>query len=313
MKTNPSTTPTLSILIPVFRYNCRQLVETLSKEARELNIPYEIILGDDCSGKDWKEIYDKWTKEIANLLIYHSHENLGAGKMRNRLVEQAKWDTILLLDSDVLPQSDSFIKDYLSSLEPNAVVCGGFVYNPNDVTSDRLLRYEYGIRIESQSAQERAKDPYKSFIAMSMLTTRQVFDVVCYPPEMGMGYEDARFGHILKLAEVPIIHIDNPVIHQLKETSEQFLATTRRYVDNLYRHRVTLKSSEIKLLDTFNKMKRMRITPILRVGWKLFHSSMERHLCGRKPSMTVFSAYKLLYISSLHRVEKPTITQNKQT
>lgn len=298
MKSKPSA---LSIVIPTYKYDCFHLVEELARQADELGIVYEILLGDDLSGKEWADKYDSWTEKIPHLKVYHAFQNLGAGKMRNRLVEQASWDTILILDSDVLPLRSNFLKSYLLALEPYTVVCGGFTYDAKEVSPERLLRYVYGTKIESRDVDERKRDPYRSFIAMSMLATRSVLDIVSYPPEMGMGYEDARFGHILKLAKIPIKHIDNPVVHKLKETSEEFLATTRKYVNNLYRHRVTLSSSGIHLLDTFNKVKKSGLVPLFKANWKLLHRCMEKQLCSKKPSMTIFSLYKLLYICSLHK------------
>ena len=49
--------PTLSILIPVYKRDCRRLLEELYKQAEELSVGYEIILGDDCSGEPYTSQY----------------------------------------------------------------------------------------------------------------------------------------------------------------------------------------------------------------------------------------------------------------
>ena len=75
--------PTLSILIPVYKRDCRRLLEELYKQAEELSVGYEIILGDDCSGEPYTSQYIAYEQEGLCRLV-SAEENMGAGRLRNR-------------------------------------------------------------------------------------------------------------------------------------------------------------------------------------------------------------------------------------
>ena len=298
------TYPPLSILIPIYRYDCEKLLKALISQAEALSLQYEIVLGNDCSGAEWETLYTSYSSLSSHIRVYHSLENLGAGRMRNRLVEQARYDYLLMLDSDVLPSIPNFLSTYLSHADPETVVVGGFMYSRDDLSESRLLRYYYGCLVESKPAEERNTDPYRSFIAMSVLAPLSVMQLVAYPQEMGMGYEDARFGFSLKQARIKVHHIHCPVPHSLKETSMEFLSTTRRYIRNLHKHQNILRPCGIKLLDTFDLVKRLGLVPLCSLKWKILRPFLEKQLCSRRPSMRLFALYKLLYLSSVAQSAK---------
>ena len=45
----------LSILIPVYNYDCSELVAALDKQAVRLNINYEILVADDASEESFRQ------------------------------------------------------------------------------------------------------------------------------------------------------------------------------------------------------------------------------------------------------------------
>ena len=288
----------ISILIPTRNYDCRPLVETLRRQLLQAHVEGEIILGDDSSDPRYAQLYDSLQQEgLIRLVRPTAH--LGAGRMRNYLAQQAEGDQLLIIDSDTMPASDSFVVDYLQAAHPDRVVVGGFRYPTERPTSDRLLRYKYGHKVETRSLAERQQAPADAFVSMSFLIPRHIFLEEGFPAEMGMGYEDAYFGYRLAERGVAITHIDNPVIHALKETSDQFLDTTERYVENLYRHRALLAPYPIRLLQLYLRLERARLVPLLGSLAPFLKPLLRRQLTSGHPSLRLFALYKLLHLCSL--------------
>lgn len=92
--------PLVSILIPVYNqaiytYYCLQSIKKYTK-----NIPYEIIIGDDCSTDISKEM-ERWIKGVH---IIHHHENYQFLKNCNKISVEAKGKYIVFLNNDTQVQ-----------------------------------------------------------------------------------------------------------------------------------------------------------------------------------------------------------------
>lgn len=288
----------ISILIPTRNYDCRPLVEVLHHQLQQAHIEGEIILGDDSSDPHYAQLYDTLQREGLIRLVRPT-TNLGAGRMRNYLAQQAEGDQLLIIDSDTMPISDSFVEDYLQAAHDDRVVVGGFCYPTERPSRERLLRYKYGHQVETRSLAERQQAPSDAFVSMSFLIPRHIFLEEGFPAQMGMGYEDAYFGYRLAERGIAITHIDNPVIHALKETSDQFLDTTERYVENLYRHRDLLAPYPIRLLQLYLRLERARLVPFLGALAPTLKPLLRRQLTSRYPSLRLFALYKLLHLCTL--------------
>lgn len=291
--------PIISIVIPVYNYDCSLLVERLNEQLEALSISGEILLGDDASAPRYRRILE--TLEQKGLCtIYHAEKNIGVGAMRNRLAALAKGTFLLYLDSDTRPISEDFLRLYIEQRSPEAVVVGGFVYPPTPPSTERMLRYKYGYQVEMQPADRREKQPYDRFISMSFLIPKKIKEKVLFH-EKGMGYEDALFGYTLQENNIPIKHIDNPVLHDLKETGKEFLTTTKRYVYNLYCIRHLLKGKGVALLKAYYRMKRMGLRRLVAFFYKspFWREAIEKQLCSPQPQLRLFSFYKLAYLCHL--------------
>lgn len=289
----------LSVLIPVYNYDCHELLARLHQERATLPFSVEVLLGDDASTPPYKALYQEWEEQY-ECRVYHSESNRGAGAMRNLLGEYAQGEQLLILDSDILPLFPDFLARYIQHASPYQVVCGGFRYPDSPPSADRLLRYKYGHRVESQSAEERQEHPYGSFISMSFMIPRTLFVEEGFNTRLGMGYEDALFGERLGQRGIAIEHIENPVLHILKESSAQFLQTTQRYLRNLYYHR-ELFGPSVRLLSLYRRLSQWQLTPILSLLAPCLLPLLERQLLSRCPSLRLFALYKLLYFSSLQK------------
>lgn len=248
----------LSICIPVYNYNVTSLVNELSKQAELTDKPYEIILIDDCSDKNFKEI----NKSISKNNIYiELPENIGRSKIRNLFLKFAKYKYLLFLDCDIVVESTDFLSKYFNILGENpGVVCGGRIYNKSRPVREKMLRWKYGIFRESQSVSVRKKNPNKSFMTNNFLINREIFAKVKFDERITKyGHEDTLFGYSLKKENIPITHIDNPVVNMDLESNSEYLNKTKEGIINLI---------DIIEFTNYNKGLIDDIT-ILRFYWKV--------------------------------------------
>lgn len=293
---NNLTKCSLSVLIPVYNYDCSKLVTEIYNQCKKENINFEIIVGNDCSDQNFLGIYkDLESKGLCRVIT--PEQNLGAGAMRNFLARNCNYNHVLIMDSDTLPANDSFIETYLSYCNKDALICGGFKYQNQKPSKEYMLRYKYGKNIEVKSHTERAKHPYNHFISMCFMCPTYIMKDIGFDSEIGMGYEDAYFGFLLRQNNVEILHINNPVIHELKETTLEYLKTTEKYIDNLYKHKHELKNV-VKLLKYYNK-KGNFTKKILSKSYKPFKPILTKQLTSKNPNLKLFAFYKLLYLAKL--------------
>ena len=283
----------LSVLIPIYNFTCVELVREVHKQITLLDIPFEILVGDDASDEVAKVV----NREI-NLFSHSEYieykQNAGPAVLRNRLATEAQYSYLLYLDSDIMPVSDSFISKYVNAIKDNTVVCGGFVYRREKPERCYALRYYYGIHVEEKSVYERRKQPYSQFISMNFLIPKGVLQQHPFNETFHLGYEDTLFGIQLEQAKVPINHIDNPVYHQYNESTDKYLVKIQRAVKNLVGHEEEMKA-HIRLLIYYNRLKRMGLIPLVNRLFCLYEKRITANLCSEKPSLHLFAFYKLGY------------------
>lgn len=289
----------LSILIPLYRYDCSQLLDEIHAQISPLGVAYEIVLGDDASGAAYTSLFEGYTARYPSLRLYRAPHNEGASLMRQKLARIAEGDVLLFLDSDIT-LSSGLLANYMQAhaQAPTAVICGGFIYDAKDCRPNNKLRYHYGMRVEVRPLEVRRKKPYQSFVAMAFMVPRSIFEV-CPFPNMGMGYEDAYWGASLRLQGIPLQHIDAPVIHRLKETDSEFLRTTERYIANLYQYRAQFSDKNIRLLETFYRLEKKGWARLLGRIFFVSKPILKSTLRITPRSIGLFQLYKLLYLCSL--------------
>ena len=102
--------------------------------------PCEILIADDGSRDDTKQLIDKMrTKtDIPIVHVWHEDKGFRLSAIRNRSIERAKGDYIIQIDGDILLDKH-FIADHLELAEKGYFVCGSRVLLGRMATA-RLLR-----------------------------------------------------------------------------------------------------------------------------------------------------------------------------
>ncbi len=292
----------LSILIPTYNYNVFPLVLKLWEQCRKQQIEFEILCQDDGS----QSIYNIDNNEIAtleNCQFFISEENIGRGKNINSLYKKSQYEWLLILDCDVMPILDNFIENYLNAIQdPQVKVCyGGISYKKERPDQSHILRWIYGYKRESLSAENRQKKPYQSSLTSNLLISRAVFKENRFSAIITKyGYEDLVFFHDLKLKNIPIFHIENAAMHINLDNSKVFLKKTRIGIENLdYLTNFEMVKGENRLLKQFATVEKYGFTKIISRLFSYFKQDMEINLLSANPSMTVFDIYRLGYFSKL--------------
>ena len=296
----------ISICIPVYNYYVYPLVRRLTTQIEQLNAQdeFEVVCIDDHSS-GYHLNQNMGVVEMAQYL--RLGENIGRSRIRNLFLKYTKGDWLLFLDNDS-QVPENFLKNYRKYVDgPDDVVVGGRIYDKRDDDQEHRLRYLYGTEIESKSAAERSQQPYKSFMTSNFMIRRTVLERIKFDPRLSKyGHEDTLFGYRLAVAEVPIRHIDNPVVNGYVETNAEFLNKTIEGIENLVKIYDFMWEDQrfcrtIKLLDFYGRVRRMGLQGLVYRVFKLFKTPMENHFSrGTALSLKQFNFYKLgIFIQEL--------------
>lgn len=293
----------LSICVPVYNFDVRQLAGQLSELTKKAGIPVEILFFDDLSKVEIKD-KNREISSIQSVKYLELSENIGRAAIRNLLAKSAKYPYLVFIDADSIIPDDSFINRFLSNIYNAKIICGGTIYHKEPPEQEKLLRWIYGCHREELTPEQRQKKGF-SITTNNFLISRDV--MLQYPFRESIreyGHEDTVFGYDLYKAGINILHIDNPVIHSGLESSSEYLAKTRKAIKNLLhvsQNLVTDKEfiNHSGLLRIREKVKKTGLLKF--VGW-IFHKSerlLGNHLTGPAPKLWVFDLYKVGYICRL--------------
>ena len=287
----------LSICIPIYNRDVCDTVRRLADQAAMAGIQHEIICIDDCSESNYKEA----NRPLHGMCKYvELEQNIGRARIRNLFLQYAEYDYLLFLDCDSLPP-EGFLCRYAEILRQKPrVVCGGRVYDAGSDDREHHLRYTYGIRCESHAASVRCQHPYRSFMTNNFIVHREVLETIPFDERIALyGHEDTLFGYCLMQHQVPIVHVDNPVVNGDVETNSEFLRKTREGVRSLaaiyeWKKDDPLFLQQVSLLDFYGKVRRLGLSGV--VGWiyRLVSPVLEKGFTsGKFVSMKAFAFYKL--------------------
>ena len=290
-----------SICIPIFNQDVDVLVRELHRQALTLNLPFEILLMDDCS-----QLHKEKNRLLQELPFIHYTElpqNIGRSAIRNALAEKAQYSTLIIMDCDALVTTPLYIQNYLEHRE-EPVVIGGCQY-PETPPQDpnQRLRWVYGKAREERSAAIRNQAPHQSFTPFNLMIQKEVLLSVRFDESFrGYGHEDTLLGWQLQKAGIPILHIDNPLIHNHQDKSETFLQKTEEATYNLwqiYDKMGSEKSSfaqEVKSLKCFIQLQKFHLTALTSQCISLCQKQIVNNLLSKHPHIRLLDLLKILWL-----------------
>lgn len=287
-----------SVCIPIFNQDATALASALSMQSDKLDQKWEVIFLDDASQEQYISL-NQSLSNLPNVSFHQSSVNLGRSGARNRLAELAQGEFLIFLDGDSLIMQEDFLEKYSKS--QGELIVGGRLY-PEEVNPKSILHWRYGVEKESKSAKQRAEKPYSNFHSNNFLIAKDLFLKLKFDERISTyGHEDTLFGFQLEKEGLAIKHIDNPVLHGILESNEEFLAKSELGIQNLLMIYQLEKDivSKSALLASHVKLKRMGLNGVGRLWFRLFAGPMKRNLLGSNPSLSTFNLYKLGYLCSI--------------
>ncbi len=291
----------LSILIPVYNYDVYPLVRELKKQADSLGIVYEIIVQDDVSQKFISE--NTAINSLPNCTFSVNSENLGRGKNINLLCSSSKHDYVLIMEADALPESEFYLKNYIFLLsEFSTIIFGGVKYSNIIPPKEKILRWKYGISRESKTLDYRLQNKYDFVFTWNLLLRKEILLKNPFPEFIReYGYEDAVFMKTLRVNSIPVLHIENPLIHYNDENSIDFIKKSESAVNTLHQLISNKKTEykDIKLSSIYFILKKFYLIGVVKVIYTKNKQRILNNLTSENPNLYLFDFYKLGYYSIL--------------
>ncbi|MDD4829880.1 MAG: glycosyltransferase family 2 protein [Bacteroidales bacterium] len=289
----------LSILIPTYNFNCSKLCNELHKQAKKLDIEFEIRVYDDCSTINFEE--NSLLSALDNVIYKRLSINYGRSAIRNLMVDEAMGNYLLFLDCDGEIASKNYLSLYYKFRDDADVVCGGRIYPERDKIKCRhFLHWIYGNKRESKCNKTNAK----SFMTNNFLIKKEVFNSTRFDQTMiGYGHEDTAFGIELKKKGFSFKIIKNPIIHIGLYDANDFIKNTRNSIDNLVNivdEKYKIEDFfDIKLVKTYFIINKFGLTSFCAYCFGVMQKTIEKNLKSKHPNLCLLDIYKLGYYSKV--------------
>ncbi|MEL6658491.1 MAG: glycosyltransferase [Bacteroidota bacterium] len=292
----------LSILIPVYCFDVRPLVKDLWEQAQQLDEPWEICLLDDASPKSWQR-KNRELAELAGVSYAERSGNIGRAQMRNALTAAAQFEFLLFMDCDSGVPDQAFLQRYVQALQTGTVLCGGRTYTSAPSTEEVQLHWWYGSEREVKTARQRQKRPYEGFMTNNFVVPRSVAQQFPFEAQLQhYGHEDTLFGLELKRHQVPIQHLDNPLLHIGLDNTATWLRKQKQAIENLfwlYRRHPDLQTRALRLWNWLHRF------GLLRLSYNFLHRRsqhwQQRLQTEQHPPLRLLDGLKIFWLEQAWR------------
>lgn len=293
----------LSILIPVFNYRMEPLVSELIEQCTRLNLSFEIILLDDGSKAEFKAVNKALPQQFAAVRYLENSKNEGRSVSRNKLMLEAKGQWFWFLDCDGRAHlNNSLVESFWQQKEEKTLVSGGRIYaSEPPADKSKYLHWLWGSTRELIDSEKRMTDPVTNFLSNNFLVSRQLMEAVQFSTALnGYGYEDTLFAAHCLEGGFDIKHIENPVLHEGLESTEDFIAKIEESVHNMVRldNMFINHNKEIPLNSRLYRFyKKMRRIPkfVLVPFAQISASILKKRLQNGMLNLFWFDVYRLCY------------------
>jgi glycosyltransferase involved in cell wall biosynthesis len=258
----------ISVCIPVYNSDVRELVNALYEQGKKLKTEIEIIVIDDCSRQETKDVNRSFAPKINYI---ENQTNQGRARIRNQFLEFATQPFLLFIDGDSQLISKTFLSDYISELENKIidVLCGASIYQAEKPKRKYYLRWKYSVNRESKNLVERLKNPSLGFKTNNFIIRKEIFQKIKFNETLlGYGHEDTLFGFELRQNEINIHHIENPVLNKNLDDNLTFLRKTDEGLKSLLQVVKIIDNNpdfikNNKLLSVYYKVKKNSILKVM--------------------------------------------------
>jgi glycosyltransferase involved in cell wall biosynthesis len=289
----------ISVCIPVYNFDVRKLVYDLKKEIENHEIDAEIILIDDASSENFRQINNELQDRVDQFILLE--KNIGRSRIRNLFLDFTQGDYLLFLDCDGKMISPNFLKNYIDFLDTNSnisVVYGGRKVSDLPPSEKHILRWKFAIERENLPLEKRKAKPYLSFQTNNFLIKKTVFEKFKFNANLHKyGYEDLIFSMDLKSAKIAVMHIDNLLYNDDVEVGNVYLRKVEESVESLLlmlnNKNLNAKLSEIKLVKAYESVNKKGLKFPVLILFYFFEKFLKKNLLSVNPNLKYLDLYKL--------------------
>ena len=288
----------LSILIPCYNCLCVELVKGLVTQCEDIEgLRYEVIVADDGSTDKHLCLLNEELLNLEHVRYITREKNIGRACIRNFLVQQATYEWVLFVDSDLSIIREDYILSYIQ-LDSTFLVAYGSYEVGNENTTN--LRYLYEKDAAPKHTMEQRKlHPYHHLHTANLMMKRTT--ALTYPFDERFkryGFEDVLLGKELQEHNVCIAQINNPLLFDHFETNDSYMEKTEEALQTLYTFRNEL--SGFSSLLTFNyHLRKWGLHYLILFIFQQKRRKWRTILCGERPNLKLYIIYKLGYFISL--------------
>lgn len=281
----------LSVLIPIYNYDCRALIKDLITQLEDIATEYEILAYDDGS-----TLLKKENSEISyyqNCKYVVLERNIGRSAIRNLLAQNASYDYLLFMDCDSKIIDKDYIRKYIDNASPSSVICGGRRFPElESVSSDYILHCKIGTKREPLPGNNDGM-----FLSNNFLIPKAIFESIRFDERIReYGHEDTLFGIMLEKKNIKVKNLFIPIEHEGLDRKSDFLDKTKEGVKNLaFITNNILTQDEalrIKLYRICYKLDKLRLLSLLSFMIKRSEKLILKNLYSTTPSLYAFDLYK---------------------
>ncbi|MCQ2193154.1 MAG: glycosyltransferase family 2 protein [Paludibacteraceae bacterium] len=145
--------PTVSLIIATYN-STKALKLCFMSVLRQTKMPDQIVIADDGSGPETREIVEKFQKEcpVPVLHVWHEDEGFRLTVIRNKAIAKCTGDYILQVDGDLILHKD-FVKDHVKFAKPNSYVTGSRVKMSAELTKQLQESESINVSVHSKGTQ----------------------------------------------------------------------------------------------------------------------------------------------------------------
>lgn len=288
----------LSILIPCYNCQCVELVKGLVTQCEDIEgLRYEVIVADDGSTDKHLCLLNEELLNLEHVRYITREKNIGRACIRNFLVQQATYEWVLFVDSDLSIIREDYILSYIQ-LDSTFLVAYGSYEVGNENTTN--LRYLYEKDAAPKHTMEQRKlHPYHHLHTANLMLKRTT--ALTYPFDERFkryGFEDVLLGKKLQEHNVCIAQINNPLLFDHFETNDSYMKKTEEALQTLYTFRNEL-SGFSSLLTVNYHLRRWGLHYLILFIFQQKRRKWRTILCGERPNLKLYIIYKLGYFISL--------------
>ena len=162
----------VSLIISTYNWP-KSLILVLKSIENQTIFPEEVVIADDGSTVETKEVIAKFQKDSDLNIIHSWQENKGfrVAKSRNKAIARSSGDYIVMIDGDTILHS-KFIQDHINNAEPGYFIQGSRVLLTDNNTKQIIRNQSINFSFFSEGMQSRKNSIHSNFLSKIFSTNK---------------------------------------------------------------------------------------------------------------------------------------------